>query len=177
MKPRLAVARKKARSLLNRADVQSAPVPVHDLARAVGAVVRLEPTTGEQISGMLYQPPSGPPIIGVNSLDSPRRQRFTIAHEIGHLLLHPPEEIHVDKGFVLAFRDDTSGNAVDYREIEANQFAAELLMPLSFLGSDVRRMQIDIESSDDDDIERLAARYEVSVRSMTIRLSVLARFS
>lgn len=161
--------------MLERLGVTSAPVPVLELARDVGAIVRFEPTTGEGISGLLYQPPEGPPIIGVNSLDSGRRQRFTVAHEIGHLLLHPSEEIHIDRGFVLAFRDKNSSTASDVREMEANQFAAELLMPLSFLREDLQRMDIDIES--ESAIDKLADRYEVSVQAMIIRLSVLARFS
>jgi len=46
---------------------------------------------------MLYCPAGSPAVIGVNSLERAVRQRFTIAHEIGHLQLHAFDGIHVDK--------------------------------------------------------------------------------
>lgn len=176
MTPRLSLARRKARDLLTKERISAAPVPVVDLARSVGAIVRYEPFAGDNVAGMLYQPKTGKPIIGVNSLDGARRQRFTVAHEIGHLLLHPREELHVDAGFVLAFRNKKSSDASDIREIEANQFAAELLMPLNFIERDIHKMELDLEDCEDA-IEDLARRYEVSQQAMTIRLSVLARLA
>ena len=72
---------------------------------------------------------SGEPPTGVNSLHAPVRQRFTIAHELGHAVLHAREGIHLDQAFRLRFRDQTSAMAIDPEEIDANSFAAELLMP------------------------------------------------
>lgn len=60
--------------------------------------------------------------IWVRASDHPVRKRFTIAHELGHLLLHDPG---------VAFRDDTfTGN---WKEVQANRFAAGLLMPLDLV--------------------------------------------
>ena len=80
----------------------------------------------------------GTPIIGVNALHHPNRQRFTIAHECGHLILHKPQitkEVHVDKALAspMLMRDSVSAAGVDEMEIEANLFAAELLMPKAIL--------------------------------------------
>ena len=77
----------------------------------------------------------GTPIIGVNALHHPNRQRFTVAHECGHLILHKAQitkEVHVDKDFPMLMRDSVSAAGVNEMEIEANVFAAELLMPGSF---------------------------------------------
>jgi len=66
--------------------------------------------------------------LGVNEGHSQTRQRFTIAHEIGHYLLHSNETLHYDKNTTdseIFFRSDVSS----LNEIEANHFAAELLMP------------------------------------------------
>jgi Zn-dependent peptidase ImmA (M78 family) len=56
------------------------------------------------------------------------------------------------------------------KEIEANQFAASLLMPVELLKASVRRHQGRLR---DDHVSRLAIEYVVSERAMTIRLSVL----
>ena len=62
--------------------------------------------------------------IWVNGPDQPVRQRFTIAHEIGHLLLH---------GIGTQFRDHAFGPSSDWKENQANEFSASLLMPLWLL--------------------------------------------
>lgn len=102
------------------------------------------------------------------------RQRFTIAHEIGHFLLHT-EALHVDDGFGIRFRDDTSSQATDDAEIEANQFASHLLMPASFLELDIRKSgRIDIE--DEDQVKVFADKYGVSTQAMTLRLAKFFQF-
>lgn len=66
--------------------------------------------------------------ICVNSLDNPRRKRFTIAHELGHYFRHR-EEID-GEGFVDGFGKTMFRNKEkNKQENEANEFAAELLMP------------------------------------------------
>jgi Zn-dependent peptidase ImmA (M78 family) len=168
-KARFSVAAKSAHALIGKAKINAAPVPVLALARDVaGVVVRFEPFAGD-VSGMFFRSPGETPIIGVNSLESPERQRFTIAHELGHLFLHEDEAVHVDKRFTLAFRDGRAKTAEDVREIEANHFAAELLVPHAFLVRDLREHRVDIES--DDEVAALARKYEVSAQMMTIRLS------
>jgi Zn-dependent peptidase ImmA (M78 family) len=61
------------------------------------------------------------------------RQRFTIGHELGHLTLHHGHDLILERLVRLNFRDATSSTANDEEEIEANHFAAELLMPHDFL--------------------------------------------
>ena len=112
----------------------------------------------------------GQPVIGVNSIHPRNRQRFTIAHECGHLMLHKAE-VHVDRRLHVHRRDVVSSMAVDPDEIEANRFAAELLMPYDLITADLDRYQIDIE--DDDQIRALAEKYGVSAQSMTLRLTNL----
>jgi len=85
--------------------------------------------------------------------------------------LHTKEDIHVDE-ILPMFRTERSSLAVDDAEIEANQFAAELLMPAEWLRTDLRNRHIDIED-DDDVIEELADKYGVSVKAMTVRLTAI----
>jgi Zn-dependent peptidase ImmA (M78 family) len=61
--------------------------------------------------------------IYINRADPLVRQRFTLAHEIGHAYLHAG-----DGENVIDFRRDMDGE-VNVKEVEANRFAADLLMP------------------------------------------------
>lgn len=83
-----------------------------------------------------------------------RRLRFTIAHEIGHFLLHP--------GRAISERGGTTNQATARLEREADQFAAELLMPEHL----VRQALLD----DGADARRLADRFDVSAQAMSLRL-------
>jgi len=113
----------------------------------------------------------GTNVIGVNSSHHFNRQRFTIAHELGHLILHhrEMERVHIDRSLVHR-RDNISGLAIDPKEIEANRFAAELLMPYSMLIADIEGVN-DVE--DVDEISLLAKRYLVSALAMTNRITNL----
>jgi Zn-dependent peptidase ImmA (M78 family) len=159
-----------AREVLRRAGIGKPPIPIERVARLLGVEVRREPFEGD-LSGMLFREGSRA-IVGVNSLHPRSRQRFTIAHELGHLELHAREGIHLDRKFpIVRQRDGRSSLAIDPEEIEANGFAAELLMPVSML-------EDDIEGSDpfyeDDELTGwLADRYDVSLQAMAIRLGNL----
>jgi Zn-dependent peptidase ImmA (M78 family) len=168
--PRYGLAKRKAEALLEEAKIKKPPVPVEELARRAGLVLKFEPFVGKAMSGMLHRGARGG-VVGVNSLDSATRQRFTIAHELGHFLLHA-KELHIDEGYSLRFRNALSSKGVDDDEIEANQFASHLLMPASLMEEDVRKLgRIDVD--DGEAIETLAKRYEVSPQAMTLRLAKL----
>ena len=110
-------------------------------------------------------------VIGVNSLHHTNRQRFTIAHECGHLLLHKGKDVHIDRSFRINRRDEVSSQAIDHKEIEANRFAAELLMPYDMIMSDLVEYDIDIE--DEEELRGLADKYQVSVQALTHRITNL----
>lgn len=169
MTPRYSVARKRAGELLEKADVTRAPVPVERLAKLLRARIVLQPFAGE-ISGIIHRNKDGSAVVGVNSSDTAERQRFTIAHELGHLVLHTNEKLHIDKNFPIGLRSDASGKATDENEIEANQFAAALLMPSGLIARDVKPL---IGTDVLDAIKKLARKYKVSEQAMSIRLSTL----
>ena len=173
MRPRYSLARRRARQLLQEGGVIAAPVPLEQLAELCDATIRYEPFDGE-VSGMVHCDSNGGGTIGVNSEHSKTRQRFTIAHELGHLLLHADDEFHIDEKRPLARRDAISSQAVDPREIEANQFAAELLMPESLVRASVDELvEDDPDVTVEDAIDALARTYRVSTLAMTHRLSSL----
>ena len=85
MAARKNLARRKAVELLAAAKVKFPPVPVEQLANFAGAEVHYEPFSGE-LSGMVHRESKSRAVIGVNALHAPTRQRFTIAHELAHLI-------------------------------------------------------------------------------------------
>jgi Zn-dependent peptidase ImmA (M78 family) len=158
-----------ARAVLERLSIKSMPVPVEKVAKALGAQVRFSPFDDE-LSGMIHVK-DGVPIIGVNSLHHPNRQRFTIAHELGHLALHRElitSQVHVDKGFPRLMRDANSAKGEERTEIEANQFAAELLMPKALVEKELAGRQFDIE--DDAPLEEIAKKFRVSKQALELRI-------
>lgn len=157
--------------ILRDGGIKQPPVDVRLVARLLGAVVKTVAADSD-ISGMLYRKTDGA-VIGINEDHHPHRQRFSIAHEIGHLCLHS-NELYLDRGGPSVYwRDAVSGQGVDDDEIEANHFAACLLMPRGFLVSELRASEISSEAlsrGDDDAISSLAKRYRVSPQAMTLRL-------
>lgn len=100
------------------------PFDVKALIESLGTITLKEHPMENEISGY-FQKSEGKWIIGVNSRHHHSRKRFTLAHELGHYALH--RQLNRNFEDAALFRDgDTSS-----LEWEANQFAADLLMPKS----------------------------------------------
>jgi len=144
------------------------PVPIEDVARRLGAAIDYEPYEGE-VSGMLYRS-DGHTLIGVNSRHAKTRQRFTIAHEIGHLHMHKGTPMFIDR-FVRVNRRDGVSNR---QEVEANSFAAELLMPRKLVAREVDRVLSKRRSISPPDLAMILAQsFGVSTEAMQYRLTNL----
>lgn len=171
----MAVRRRKIRdlveTLLRQNEVLQPPVPIWEIARKSGARLAVESLDGD-LSGFLYRD-AEQKVIGVNTQNASVRQNFTVAHELGHLLLHDQEQLHVDRAFsTIRLRDQMSSQGIDEAEKEANLFAAELLMPHEFLRVDLAGRDA-LDLYDDNVIPELADRYHVSVQALTFRLQYL----
>lgn len=145
------------------------PVDVTAIADGCGVTV-IEHDLEDTVSGVLVIR-DGRGIIAVNEAHHPNRQRFSVAHELGHYLLHcDAGSVFIDASPVF-FRDETSSEGSDRQEIEANAFAAELLMP----EEDIRRVigNKPLDAFDEPGVRRLAARFGVSAQALTIRLTKL----
>lgn len=153
-----------ALDLLAKYHVKSAPVDVQSIAESEGISV-LRGQMSPDMSGALYRE-QGRTAMAINGGHAPARQRFTIAHEIGHHLLHPGEDLHLDR--VLAFR--RSGVPGDRKEAEANEFAANLLMPEPFLRELVNEFELFTLPDPMNRIALLASDFRVSQAAMTYRL-------
>jgi len=161
-------AEQAAGRILTNYGITGPPVPVEGLADRMGVTV-LEESLGQGVSGILYRRDDGPSIIAVNEVHAPVRRRFSIAHEIGHLQLHAGRPIIVDhlvRGRV-NLRDERSSLATSREEVEANGFAAALLMPAEWISADI---ETSLGAPAGRTVESLAQRYNVSAQAMELRL-------
>ena len=156
----------RAEAILKKAGVRSLPVAVEEIAEKYQ--IKISRAPHKNFSGMLIRK-AGRALIGINNSEAEVRQRFTIAHELGHFFLHPNQDAFVD------YRDNKNGIMRTPREKQANMFAAALLMPRKLLRKDFRA--IAKNGFSDDDLHALARRYNVSedaIRFRLINLNVLA---
>jgi len=164
-----------ANAVLNQYDMQHVPVKVESLAELIGAEIK-KGSLKNSLSGFSVQK-DGVKFIGINSDESHERQRFTIAHEIGHLFLHKKDKVNFELDGVVLFRDGHSSVGTDVREIEANRFAAELLMPEAGLRKRLAKEgNVDLvgeKIKTNKLIATLAKEYDVSPQAMSIRLATL----
>jgi Zn-dependent peptidase ImmA (M78 family) len=169
-RPRYGLIEREVMQLLSEAGVSGPPVPIEDIIRSRGIELR-SADLGNDASGVLVRDGRSL-VIGVNRKHARARQRFTAAHELGHALLHEGEPVHYDVTFRVNLRSELSSQGVDVEEMEANHFAASILMPRPFLLLDPKVFLVDLEDSEA--MAPLAKRFGVSTMAMGLRLSRLA---
>ena len=146
--------------ILTKYGIKNAPVSVKEIAKQHDISIAKAPS--DKFSGLLFRKENGQAFIALNSDESPVRQRFTIAHELGHYFLHPNKSSFVD------FRDNKKNILRGPKEVQANRFAAALLMPKKFLEKDVAALAS--EGLTEEHVGFLAQKYNVSDDAMTFRL-------
>jgi len=141
------------------------PVRVGALAKALGLEVK-SATLSSGISGEIR--PSDTAKSGfkirVNRHEVKTRQRFTIAHEIAHFLLH---QDYIGSGIsdTVLYRSSLSSRI----EAEANRLAADIVMPVKLIREDMRKFDYSVDEAS---AEELAELYEVSKQAMKVRIGL-----
>lgn len=140
-----------------------APVRLSELAKAFGVPVKAA-TLAPGISGEI-RPNENGFVIRINRHDPPKRQRFSVAHELAHFLLHS-DQIGAGISDDVLYRSSLS----DRREAQANRLAADILMP-----DDLVRQQVEAahEKGVGDLVLFLAEEFAVSEAAMRIKLDQL----
>ena len=168
----------RALNLLRRAEALARPVDLDKVAAALGVLVHRE-TLEEEVSGVLIVKGEEKHVL-LNKRQDRRRQRFTLGHELGHLVLHHThgDRLIVDKQ-IRVYRRVGEPSSREYRdpdsmtdareEQEANTFSAALLMPAPLM----RRAALEIDLRDERDISSLSGLFDVSEPAMVIRLQNL----
>lgn len=139
------------------------PVPLGKIAKALGIdviVSSLPPGISGQISNI-----QGKFEIRINRNEARERQRYTLAHELAHFLLHRDQ---ISNGTSITDNRLYRSGAPEQIEYEANRLAADLIMPDHLIARDVHRLD---GFSLEDALEKLASEWQVSKTALEIRLS------
>jgi len=145
------------KKVLSDSGIASPPILVKDVAEAQGFDLIYYPFP-EEVSAVVIKDEKLF-AIGVNQNHHPNRQRFSIAHELGHYLLDHKQDLFVKiSNLDFVEKKDDSNKLI---ENEANQFASELLIPIDMIKNDFAK---------DDNVQMLAKQYKVSEQAMFIRL-------
>jgi hypothetical protein len=142
----------------------SSPVDVIAIAQELGLNVWSFSSMPEGISGKIFRDPLNGGFsgfsVGVNAHDTQRRQRFTVAHEIAHFILHKDRLESGDLVEDSLYRSGMGGQ----EESEANRLAADILMPYPLIQK--------LASAGDKTPEALADHLAVSLAAIKIRLGL-----
>lgn len=139
------------------------PINVYLMAEQLGIYVM--PTFLDKAAAVVNRAdetrnPPAPPWILVNSTQPVERQRYSIGHEIAHLLLHDEELIVLHPHYYRRH--------FDQREIDAESFAAELLMPRDLIEQSIKNLKV--KEPVEESVFLLSYLYQVSFTAMAIRL-------
>ncbi|WP_315508591.1 ImmA/IrrE family metallo-endopeptidase [Campylobacter showae] len=127
-----------AKDILNELNLTKPPFDPFEIARLMGVSVKNDLDLDKiDNDGMIYLNDNGEPEIWINPMQPPKRQIFTLAHELGHLVYHVLPNIDkfkdpIEDNYSTLYRNGTRNS----QETLANRFAANLLMPV-FSMSDV----------------------------------------
>lgn len=164
-------AEMKAIDLLGKLNILAPPIPIKDIIKQLGLDL-MSYDLGDDVSGILViENDKG--TIGFNPSNSRVRQRFTIAHELGHYLLHKHaiSEVFVDKDFIVKYRSEKQYSFAEIKqEQEANLFAAALLMPKEMIKAEVSKKDY-ADLSETEFITAMAKVFDVSIPAMTYRIA------
>ncbi len=154
---RIGFARESARSILQRMGVQQPPVDVHDVATREGLTIRILTTWPTTVSGLLLR---NQRLVGLNGNHSRRRQRFSLAHELGHWFMHREWLFNQDD---ITIDNPPESDATENRseENEADEFAGELLAPRAFIKAAMKKTKSP---------NALAEIFDISSEAMWVRL-------
>jgi Zn-dependent peptidase ImmA (M78 family) len=161
----------KGEEILRACRISSAPIPLEDIFTHLGITV-VRNNLGEGVSGILIIE-NGKGTIGFNPADAKTRQRFTMAHELGHFVLHRQleSEVFIDRDFIVKYRSEKDYTVLEARqEQEANIFAAALLMPKDMLKSEFEKKEY-ANLKERAFIDKMAKVFDVSSQAMTYRIA------
>jgi Zn-dependent peptidase ImmA (M78 family) len=160
MEPNYAFARNMARKILKDYKLSEMPTDLSVIFKGLG-LKYMELNEADDIDGAILEIEGKPAIAVLNKARPLQRQRFTLAHELGHIFLKHTERDIYDSEKI---RDDSgqlSEKTKPPQEIEADLFASELLIPYE---------QLKKYTADMNDIDKLADAFQVSRQAMTLAI-------
>ena len=155
-------AEQKARRFVQDAGVSAVPVDLGLYVAKVTGKVSLDVLDPREAGYTMVT--SAGPLITINEMDRATRRRFTVCHEIGHLVLDLPSE---------------HGNGADWsyakrspNEVCCDVFAAELLLPIVFFTALARGMAPDFDA-----VDELRGKFFASREATASRVAATSRLA
>lgn len=155
-----------ARQFVRNAGIVSVPVDIERLAAAANAKIKIARDLEDKESGQTTQL-KGRHIIIVNGNHREERQRFTVLHEIAHIVLGLASQHHGSK---LTTSDLIRYGRRPQEEILCDVFASECLLPYNLLSKDVEDVDISLDA-----VKVLADKYGASLTTTGSRFAVNAK--
>lgn len=143
-----------ARSLYKHIDIDNPPIEIYKLCKKLDVEIKEDDFIG--LDGVTFKSPEYKLIV-VSSHLSDKQRRFTIAHELGHIIMP-----HRSQGIYFHGKNRKMERA-------ANAFASELLMPIVT----VKKLWKQYETNPQCRISILADRFDVSYKAMETRVKIL----
>jgi Zn-dependent peptidase ImmA (M78 family) len=160
-----------AYDIILKHQISEPDVKINKIIRSFGIQLH-EVQLPDDISGLLNIEEDDSASILINGGHHKHRQKFTKAHELGHYLMHKQKGTHVDKNSFFFRSESIKGYHII--EIEANRFAAELLMPKHLIEQEIAKIGDDsFDIFIEKNIEDLATTFNVSQMAMSLRLEKL----
>ena len=159
----LAIA--KAEEVLKINNCDKPPIDPSDIARKIGIKVMDCSFENPNISGYYDFDEK---TIYVNRNEFVKRQQFTIAHELGHAILH--EDWVNSSEYTCLYRDQFIKATDDIKELEANEFAGHLLVPSFLLNKYYEELKTSEEYLIEDILQKISDVFFVSIPVIKIRL-------
>lgn len=142
------------------------PIEVDEIARNFNVPVYLLKDLDDDLSGC-FVAKSGNVAIVLNEKNAKVRQRFTLAHELGHFISYKMQnKLDTDK-IIIDNRDTLAGKGTDKEEIFANKFAAEILMP--------KKQFAEKQKEYNDNSSALAKYFYLSTSAINIRKNYIEK--
>lgn len=154
----------KARQFIKEAGVKSIPVNIEQYAKATNAEIKIRHDLNDDESGHIFplkekNTPKEKNIIVVNGNHLEVRRRFTILHEIAHIILDLPSKHH---GTGISHSDFVGYHGRPREEIMCDAFAVECLMPFDSFKKNIDDIGANVSF---DVVKELAERYKASITS------------
>lgn len=150
----------RAREVVAKVRPTTAPVPVEAYAECIGARIKYQDDLGPEEAGFSFEA-GGKKFVCVNARDGVGRQRFTICHEIAHLVLKLPSEHKLGPSWSYSKRPEN--------EVFCDAFAAELLLPHHLFKPRVESVELGFSA-----VEELAEAFGASWTSTGSRFALVA---
>jgi len=154
--------------------LSNAPVNVEAIIHCWGIELDKNAELPEGVAGQIRKKQDGGYKISVNKKDHYYRQRFTMAHELGHFMYHTMEMGDLGTMDSVKYKSLDNSNIGDQEEIEANKFGASILMPEDLIIKHALEKKVIIDNKiNEDGLKEIAKIFQVSYQAMEFRIKTL----